>query len=186
MGNALRQAEEEGENPTALAILKLLIFTGARKGEIEVLKWSDIDFQTGHLRLSDSKTGQKVIPLNAGALKILSELDRLEGTDYVFPAYRGNGHYEGTPKVWKRIRKAAGIEDVRLHDLRHSFASIAVSGGASLPIIGSLLGHTNSATTQRYAHLNDDPLRAATEAIGGKINAAMQGKSTVISIKQGS
>jgi site-specific recombinase XerD len=79
----------------------------------------------------------------------------------------------------------AGLEDVRLHDLRHSFASIAVSGGASLPIIGSLLGHVNSATTQRYAHLSDDPLRSATEAIG-KINAAMQGRCTVIPVKRGS
>ena len=186
LGIALREAEGGGENPSALAILKLLIFSGARKGEIESLKWKDVDFVTGYLRLSDSKTGQKTIPLNAGALKILSELDQLEGSDYVFPAYRGNGNYVGASKVWRRIRTMAGLEDVRLHDLRHSFASIAVSGGASLPIIGALLGHVNSATTQRYAHLSDDPLRSATEAIGGEINAAMQGKSAVISIKQGS
>ena len=139
LGEALQQGENAGDNSSALAILKLLIFTGARKGEIESLKWSDVDFQAGYLRLSDSKTGQKVIPLNAGALTILSGLERLEGTDYVFPAHRGNGHYEGSPKVWKRIRKLASLEDVRLHDLRHSFASIAVSGGASLPIIGALL-----------------------------------------------
>ena len=184
LGEAFRSTGESGGNPSAVAILKLLIFTGARKGEIESLKWSDVDFQSGYLRLSDSKTGQKVIPLNAGALDILSEMDRLEGTDYVFPAYRGNGHYEGLPKVWKRIRKIANLDDVRLHDLRHSFASIAVSGGASLPIIGALLGHTSSATTHRYAHLSDDPVRSATETVGGKIAAAMQGQSAVISIKQ--
>ena len=91
---------------------------------------------------------------------------------YVFPAHRSDGHYEGTPKVWRIIRAKAGLEDVRLHDLRHSFASIAVSGGASLPIIGALLGHTNSATTQRYAHLHDDPLKAASEAVGNKIAAS--------------
>ena len=95
------------------------------------------------------------------------------GSPFVFPAHRGNGHYEGTPKVWRIVRAMAGLESVRLHDLRHSFASIAVSGGASLPIIGALLGHTNNATTQRYAHLNDDPLKAATESIGSKISAAM-------------
>jgi site-specific recombinase XerD len=93
----------------------------------------------------------------------------------VFPAYRGKRYYEGTPKVWERIRSAAGLSDVRLHDLRHSFASIAVSGGASLPIIGALLGHAHSATTQRYAHLSDDPLRAASDAVGNQIAASLFG-----------
>ena len=173
LGEGLRRAEAEGENPSALAILKLLVFTGARKGEIETLKWPEIDFEAGYLKLADSKTGQKAIPLNAGALQVLSDQKLLQGSDYVFPAYRGEGHYEGTPKVWKRIRSMAGIESVRLHDLRHSFASIAVSGGASLPIIGALLGHANSSTTQRYAHLSDDPLRAASEAVGSQIAAAL-------------
>jgi len=173
LGQALRDGLNKGLNPLALSILKLLIFTGARKGEIETLNWSEVDFDGGFLRLSDSKTGQKTIPLNAGALEVLVSLDRVEGSPFVFPAHRGNGHYEGTPKVWRIVRSMAGIEDVRLHDLRHSFASIAVSGGASLPIIGALLGHTNNATTQRYAHLNDDPLKAATESVGSKISAAM-------------
>jgi len=130
------------------------------------------------MRLADSKTGQKAVPLNAGALEVLSGLPRLESSEFVFPSHRGGGHYEGTPKVWKRIRAMAGLEDVRLHDLRHSFASVAVSGGASLPIIGALLGHTNSATTQRYAHLHDDPLRAASEAAGSKIAASLSGGDT--------
>ena len=173
LGEGLRRAELEGENPSALSILKLLVFTGARKGEIETLRWPEIDFETGYLKLSDSKTGQKAIPLNAGALQILSDQKVMEGSDFVFPAYRGKGYYEGTPKVWKRIRSIAGIENVRLHDLRHSFASIAVSGGVSLPIIGALLGHANSATTQRYAHLSDDPLRAASDAVGSHISAAL-------------
>ena len=172
-GETLRKAEEMGENPSALAIIKLLIFTGARKGEIETLKWPEIDFDAGYLKLGDSKTGQKAIPLNAGALQVLNDQKRLKGSDYVFPAYRGDAHYEGTPKVWKRIRSMAELQNVRLHDLRHSFASIAVSGGASLPIIGALLGHTNSSTTQRYAHLSDDPLRAASEAVGSQISAAL-------------
>ena len=110
-----------------------------------------------HKGFSDSKTGQKAIPLNAGALEIFAYLPRQDGSPYVFPAHRGDGHYEGTPKVWRIVRVSAELEGVRLHDLRHSFASIAVSGGASLPIIGALLGHTNSATTQRYAHLHDKP-----------------------------
>lgn len=173
LGQALRDGLNKGLNPLALSILKLLIFTGARKSEIETLNWSEVDFDGGFLRLSDSKTGQKTIPLNAGALEVLVSLDRVDGSPFVFPAHRGNGYYEGTPKVWRIVRSMAGLEDVRLHDLRHSFASIAVSGGASLPIIGALLGHTNNATTQRYAHLNDDPLKAATESISSKISAAM-------------
>ena len=125
---------------------------------------------------ADVKTGQKAIPLNAGALEVLSTLPKLDGSPFVFPAHRSEGHYVGTPKVWRIVRSMAGIEDVRLHDLRHSFASIVVSGGASLPMIGALLGHTHSATTQRYAHLHDDPLRAATDAVGSQIEAALSEK----------
>lgn len=181
LGQAPADAEERALNSQALAILKLLVFTGARKGEIETLRWDEVDFEGGYLRLADSKTGQKAVPLNAGALEILSKILKLNNSAYVFPAYRGEGYYEGTPKVWRIIRNMAGLDNVRMHDLRHSFASIAVSGGASLPIIGALLGHADAATTQRYAHLHDDPLKAASEAVGGKIASAMgQG----VSIKQ--
>lgn len=175
LGEALRNAESENENPSALAILKLLVFTGARKGEIETLKWSEVDFASCYLKLADSKTGQKAIPLNAGAMQVLGDQERLFGNEHVFPAHRGGRYYQGTPKVWSRIRSSAKLDDVRLHDLRHSFASIAVSGGASLPIIGALLGHAHSATTQRYAHLSDDPLRAASDAVGNKIAASLSG-----------
>lgn len=173
LGQALHDGLEQGLNPYAIAILKLLIFTGARKGEIETLRWSAVDFDGGYIRLEDSKTGQKTFPLNAGALEVLDEIPRLDESPFVFPALRGDGHYEGTPKVWRIIRKMANLEDVRLHDLRHSFASIAVSGGASLPIIGALLGHADSATTQRYAHLHDDPVKAASEAVGNSIKALL-------------
>ena len=173
LGAALNDGLAAGLNEQAIAILKLLIFTGARKGEIESLEWAFVDLDGGYLRLADSKTGPKAIPLNAGARKVLSEIPVLEGSRYVFPAGKGDGYFQGTPKVWIRVRELAGLEGVRLHDLRHSFASIAVSGGASLPIIGALLGHTNAATTQRYAHLHDDPLKAASEAIGGAIAAVL-------------
>ena len=178
LGRALRDGQEKGLNPQAIAILKLLIFTGARKGEIEILLWNVVDFDSGFLRLADSKTEQKIIPLNAGALEVLSKISRLEGSPFVFPAHRGDGNYQGTPKVWRIVRNQAGLNDVRLHDLRHSFASIAVSGGASLPIIGALLGHTNPATTQRYAHLHDDPLKAVTEAVGNKISISLTDSSS--------
>jgi integrase len=178
LGDALRQAELVGENPSALAIIRLLVFTGARRGEIEKLLWPEVDLQAGYIKLADSKTGQKAFPLNAGASNIIRDLVRQESSNNVFPAYRGKGHYMGTPKVWKQIRAKAGIEDVRLHDLRHSFASIAVSGGASLPIIGALLGHADLATTQRYAHLSDDPLRLASESVGKQISVAFNSQSS--------
>lgn len=185
LGVALSEAKEKGLNPQAINILKLLIFTGARKGEIEALKWREIDFDRQYLRLEDSKTGQKNLPLNAPALEILSAISRLVGSDYVFPAFRGNGFYEGTPKVWRNVRSLAGLEDVRLHDLRHSFASVAVSDGASLPIIGALLGHTDSATTQRYAHLHDDPIKATSDMVGNRINALMQpSDANVVHLKE--
>jgi integrase len=178
LGKVLREAELQGDNLFAIAILKLLIFTGARKGEIESLKWSEVDFQGGYLRLKDSKTGAKAIPFNAGAMEILNGIDVLEGSEFVFPAHRGDGYYQGTPKVWTRIREEAGLNDVRLHDLRHSFASFAVSGGASLPIIGALLGHSNTSTTQQYAHLQDNPLRLVTEDVGVKIADAFSKNDT--------
>jgi integrase len=183
LGEALRQARADGENEFGIDIIKLLIFTGARRGEIEGLRWDEVDFQSGYLKLKDSKTGQKMIPLNAGALQVLSEQKQIDGTPYVFPAHRGDGVYEGTPKVWKRVKEISGLNDVRMHDLRHSFASVAVSGGASLPIIGALLGHKDSATTQRYAHLSDDPLRAATEAIGRRISAVLDPAAEVSQLK---
>ncbi|MBW8637329.1 tyrosine-type recombinase/integrase [Hoeflea sp. WL0058] len=173
LGQALQLGLVTGINPQAIAILKLLMFTGMRKREIETLRWSEVDSDRGYLRLEDSKTGQKSVPLSAPARQVISEIPALEGSTFVFPAFRGNGFYEGTPKVWKKIRKMAGIEDVRLHDLRHSFASVAVSGGASLPLIGSLLGHKDVATTHRYAHLYDDPVRAASEAVGAQLDAFM-------------
>lgn len=183
LGAAIRQARLIGENATALSILELLIFTGARKGEIEALRWSEVDFDSSCLRLGDSKTGQKTIAINAEALRLLQALVPPGGpntvalSEFVFPAYRGDGYYKGTPHVWERVRAAAGLRDVRLHDLRHSFASVAVSMGASLPMIGALLGHADSATTQRYAHLHDDPLRAASELIGNRIAAAINSEA---------
>jgi len=186
LGSALADSEQKGENPFAIAVIKLLIFTGARKNEIQGLRWDEVDFQSGYLKLVESKTGQKTIPLNAGALEILSSLTRQDGSEYVFPSFSNGRHYVGTPKVWTRIRAAAGLVDVRLHDLRHSFASIAVSGGASLPIIGALLGHSDIATTQRYAHLIDNPLKAASEAVGKKISTSLDGSKTADIVQLGS
>lgn len=173
LGQVLALAEAEGENPSAIATIKLLLLTGCRKSEILSLKWSQIDFERALLRLSDTKTGGRVVPLGATSLEILSSLPRYEGTEYVFPASRGNGHYVGLPRVWEGIRIKAKLNDVRLHDLRHTFASVGADGGQSLYVVGKLLGHKSSETTQRYAHLSDNPLRTAISSIDSNIETML-------------
>lgn len=193
LGEVLAQAEREplriagadGKerltrvNPQAIWAIRLLIFTGARVGEILGLRWEHIDTGNGRANLPDSKTGKKAIQLPAPALEVLAAADRPEdGKGYVIRG--GDGSDPEVPLVnikgpWGAIRRAAGLDDVRPHDLRHAFASIAVAGGLSLPMIGALLGHRETRTTQRYAHLSDDPQRAAADLIAGRISDAMRG-----------
>lgn len=164
-----------GENPCAIAAIRLLMLTGCRKSEILLLRWEWVDFERALLRLPDSKTGAKAVPLGAPALELLTTVTRIEGNPHVFPSTVGEGHLVGIQKVWSRIRNRAELPDVRLHDLRHSFASVGAAGGDSLYIVGKLLGHTQARTTRRYAHLADDPLRAAADRIASKIAASMNG-----------
>jgi integrase len=144
--------------------LRLLALTGARRGEIEGLRWAEIDFQRGvaMLPVHRSKTGRKTIPLSAPALAILS--GRVRTNQYVFPSPMGDDKpANALSKNWQRVRRAAELPDVRLHDLRHTLASLLVARGASLPMIGRVLGHASAQTTQRYAHLQADPLRALVD-----------------------
>ena len=127
------------------------------------------------LLLPDSKTGRKAVYLSAPALDVLSKLPHVEGNPFVICGDKPAAHLVNLEKPWRRIRAKAELDDVRIHDLRHSFASVAASGGLSLPMIGKLLGHTQAATTERYAHLAADPVRAANEAIGERIAALMKG-----------
>jgi integrase len=158
---------------TAAAGVRLLMLTGCRKSEILSLRWEWVDFERGCLRLPDSKTGAKVVPLAAAAKKLLSELPRNAG--YVLPAARGLGHYTGLQKDWERIRVRAGLQGLRLHDLRHSFASFAVADGNTLFMVGKVLGHKQARTTEVYAHLADDPVRAVADRTAARIAAAMKG-----------
>jgi integrase len=159
-------------SPYAVAAVKLLVFTGARLGEVLGLRWEWIDFERGEARLPDSKTGAKTLHLPPPALAILAELPRLDGNPHVIAGAKEGAALVNLEKPWRAIRKAAGLDDVRLHDLRQAFASIAASSGMGLPIIGKMLGHTQAATTNRYAHLASDPVKAAA-AVAGKIAAAM-------------
>ncbi len=177
LGEVLRSLEIAGTNRSALAIIRLLALTGARKGEIANLKWSEVDLDRSYLRPHDSKTGAKVIPLGPPALEILSQLAPVEGTPFVFPAEAGPNAFQGTEKVWRKVRQASDLADLRIHDLRHSFASSGLSAGDSLAMIGKLLGHADVKTTARYGHLADDPVKQAAARISNSIAAAMGSES---------
>ncbi len=170
--------------PTFGDTVRLLALTGCRRSEIERLEWSEIDFERGVIFLPAlrSKTGKKTIPLGAPALAILAQRKSVAGASpYVFPSLTGgDGPANSLGKNWGRVRAAAGLPNVRIHDLRHTLASFLVARGASLPVIGRVLGHTNAVTTQRYAHLQTDPLRAlvddATARFAGLGNGALADK----------
>ncbi len=181
LANVLSDAEKDSsENPFVIAAIRLLLFTGARLGEILTLRWDYVDLVRSVINLPDSKTGRKPIYLNSLAKEVLSTLPRIEGNPFVIVGNKTGAHLVNIRKPWYRIREAADIEDVRIHDLRHSFASVAVSGGLTLPLIGKLLGHKKSATTERYAHLADDPVRAANEEV-----AQLLGRSFKVSAGSG-
>jgi integrase len=158
-------------SPHVAGALRLLLFTGCRLREVLHLRWEHVDFERGLLLLPDSKTGRKTVVLNAPALAILNELPRVG--DYVIAGESDEKPRSDLKRPWSQITKHAGLEGLRIHDLRHSFASFGAGGGMGLPIVGKLLGHANSATTARYAHLDADPLRMASNRIGSTIAAAL-------------
>jgi integrase len=177
LGKVLSDAQaSQTESPFTLAAIGLLILTGARLSEILTLKWAHVDLANGVLRLPDSKTGAKLIYLNDPAARLLSTMPRMQNNPYVIPGKNAGARLINLQKPWRRIRGRANLADVRIHDLRHSFASVAAGTGMSLPMIGKLLGHSQPVTTARYAHLAVDPIRAASNLIGAEIDVAMNGK----------
>jgi integrase len=177
LGDVLAEAVLDGSEPqSAIAAIKLLIFTGCRRDEILTLRWDEnVDFVGQCLRLQESKTGAKIVHLGAPALETLQGIERVEGNPHVIIGKKPGTRLINLRKPWRRITKKAGLDDVRIHDLRHTFASIGAGAGLSLPIIGKMLGHTQARTTQRYAHLSADPIKQATETVSKSIVAAMRG-----------
>jgi integrase len=174
------------DNKAADAI-RLLLLTGARRGEVLSMRWEDVE--EGTWSKPPSSTKQKEhhqVPLSAPAQELLADIRKRQRprAPFVFPGDGATGHRVELKKDWAQITKAAGIEELRIHDLRHSYASQLVSGGASLPLIGALLGHSNPMTTARYAHLFHNPLRAATEKVGAVIAAAGKPAKPVLKLKR--
>ena len=150
-------------NPFAVAAIRLLALTGCRENEILSLRWDAVDLERGYIRLQDSKTGKSVRPLSRSAAAILEALPRIEGNPFVVVGSQPGSHLTEVKRTWHAVRHHAKLLNLRLHDLRHSFASVPAGTGESLLVVKALLGHKNIATTERYAHLGDDPVRKAAD-----------------------
>jgi integrase len=193
---ALLAALNAHEDTQATNIIRLLLLTGARRGEVLTATWDQFDLVAGVWIKPGATTKQKTehrVPLSAPARAVLSGILADESAkaaatgrelaQWVFPGRVNGGPREGIKRPWSEICKAAGLKTVRVHDLRHTYASILASAGLSLPIIGQLLGHTQASTTHRYSHLFDDPLRAATERVGAIVDAGKKQSADVVEIK---
>lgn len=174
LGDALAEAERDGSQlPGTILAVRLLALSAMRRSEVLTLKWEYVDLERGCLHLPDSKTGRKTVLLGAPALDLLAQAPRIEGNPYVCPGDRPSAPLVGIDKAWARLCQRAGLAGVRIHDLRHSWASAGAAAHLGLPVIGRVLGHSSTSTTQRYAHLADDPVRAAADRVSGDIAAAM-------------
>ena len=172
LGEVLREAELE--MPSAVAAFRLLLLTGCRLSEIQLLRWEYV--KDDCIELPDSKTGGRVVPLGPEARAVLANLRREEDNPWVIAGRLPGSHLTDLQKPWRRIRARAGLEDVRIHDLRHSYASRALALGESLTMIGKLLGHTQVQTTARYAHLARDSIQTAAARITGSIGGNLSGE----------
>ena len=176
LGQVLGEAELDGsETPYVIAAFRLLILTGCRLREIQTLQWRFITDQG--MELPDTKTGARRIPLPKAARAVLSALPRIDSNPFVIAGKIDGQHITDLQHPWRRIRERAGLIGVRIHDLRHTYASNAVSSGMPIQMVGRLLGHTQLQTTMRYAHLADDPVRQAAEENAARLEALVTPKA---------
>ena len=183
LGMALVEAEAEAEiegavSPYAIAALRLLMLTGCRLNEILTLRWDDIDRTAGEFRLRDGKTGARMVPLTPTAETVLAGIARVQGNPWVIVGKKPGTHLSTITADWYRLRAHAGLNDVRIHDLRHSYASRALAAGESLSMIGKLLGHADIQSTARYAHLARETERLSAARVGGSIGADIGAEGT--------
>ncbi len=179
LGRVLRDVEADGSVwPPAIAALRLLMLTGCRKSEILTLRWDDVDRTAGELRLRDAKAGPRMVPLTTPVRTVLDGIPRIDGNPWVLAGQRPGTGLTKLDNYWQSIRAQAGLDDVRIHDLRHSYASRALALGESLPTIGKLLGHRKVGTTARYAHLMRDAEKEAATRVGDSIGAHIGPRST--------
>jgi integrase len=177
LGNVLADALESGrETEYAVSAIYLLMLTGCRLGEILTLRWDYVG--THHLELPDSKTGRRRIPLPVEAHEVIRALPRRAGNPYVILGDTENGHLVNLQKTWLRVRKIAGLEDVRMHDLRHTYASVAVMSGIDPFLLKEIMGHKNLQTTLRYAHFADEAVQRAAGSVANRLAGAMRRGAT--------
>ena len=170
LGQAIGELESKGRIlPRAADALRLLMLTGCRCNEILRLRWDEVDLERNELRLTDSKTGRRTVPLSPAAARVLAARPRADGDPWVIPGRFPGKPFRNIDRSWYKVRERAELKDVRIHDLRHSFASRALAMGESLPMIGKLLGHTRVQTTARYAHLAEESVRESAARIAASI-----------------
>lgn len=174
------KSELQPANPVAIAALRFLMFTGWREQEALTLKWSVLSLATGTAALIDTKSGKSVRTLSAPARELLAAQPRVKGSPYVFPGREPTQPLRELQRLWYAARSEAGLEDVRLHDLRHSVASFAGGRGYSLFLIGKLLGHRDQRSTAKYAHLADDIRQTMADDVGEGIREAMAADPNVL------
>lgn len=184
LGDVLRELEAEGMSWQPIEVVRLLLLTGCRRNEALFLRWEEVSFERARLELPRTKTGKSVRPLTLPALELLERLRQRRdeagrSSPWVFPSPRGEGPYIGVQKSWGKIRGRAELDDVRLHDLRHNFASWAVAFGGNLYVVGKVLGHRHGQSTERYAHIQDDPARNAANLAATPISGWLEGPSAV-------
>ena len=171
LGQVLDEILGDGsETRSAVAAIRLLMLTGCRLPEIQKLRWDHVDLGAGELKLPDTKTGGRPVPLAPSAVRLLTSLPRDDDNPWVIAGRKPGLHLTDLQHPWRRIRGRAGLDDVRIHDLHLSFASRALALGEGLPMIGKLLGHTQVQTTARYAHLARDTVKASAARIGDSID----------------
>ena len=186
LGVVLNEFFDDGsETRSAVAAIRLLMLTGCRLSEIQTLRWEHVDLEAGELRLRDTKTGGRAVPLAPSAVWLLESLPREEDNPWVIAGKKPGSQLTDLQHPWYRIRARAELDDVRIYNLRHSFASRALALSEGLPMIGMLLGHTQVQTTARYAHLARDTVKASAARIGDSIESDLDASETTPPAERG-